>query len=79
MSVLRLLIDGYSLLVLVAVILSWVNVSPTNPLKRVTDVTVEPVLDKIRKVLPDLGGIDFSPWVLLIGLRLLQRLVFGGL
>ena len=70
-----LLIDGYSLLVLAAVILSWVEVSPSNPIKKVTDVAVEPVLAQIRKVLPDMGGIDFSPWLLLIGLRLLQRLL----
>ena len=76
---LRLLIDGYSLLVLAAVILSWVQVSSTNPIKQVTDKTVEPVLAQIRRVLPDLGGIDFSPWVLLIGLRLVQRLLLGGL
>lgn len=76
---LRLLIDGYSLLVLAAVILSWVQVSPTNPIKKVTDTTVEPVLHQIRRVLPDLGGIDFSPWVLLIGLRLVQRLLLSGL
>jgi YggT family protein len=77
--VLSLLIDGYSLLVLAAVILSWIQVSPTNPIKKVTDATVEPVLGQIRKVLPDLGGFDFSPWVLLIGLRLLQRLLLSGL
>ena len=75
MRVLTLLIDGYSLLVLVAVILSWVQVSPDNPIKKITDAAVEPVLAQIRKVLPDLGGIDFSPWVLLIGLHLLKRLV----
>ena len=76
---LHLLINGYSLLVLIAVVLSWVRVAPDHPLRQVTDRTVEPVLDRIRRVLPDMGGIDFSPWVLLIGLRLLDRLLYSGL
>ena len=76
---LHLLINGYSLLVLIAVVLSWVRVSPDHPLRQVTDRTVEPVLDRIRRVLPNMGGIDFSPWVLLIGLRLLESLLHSGL
>ena len=76
---LHLLINAYSLLVLIAVVLSWVRVSADNPLRQVTDRAVEPVLSRIRRVLPDMGGIDFSPWVLLIGLRLLERLLYGGL
>ena len=71
---LGLLIDVYSLLVLVAVILSWIQVGEDNPLRRVTDVTVEPVLARIRKVLPTLGGLDFSPLLLLFGLRFLRGL-----
>ena len=69
---LGLLIDVYSLLVLVAVILSWIQVGEDNPLRRVTDVTVEPVLAPIREVLPALGGFDFSPLLLLFGLRFLR-------
>ena len=75
---LLLLINAYSVLVLVAVVLSWIRVAPDNPVKRVTDVAVEPVLTRIRKVLPDIGGIDFSPWLLLIGLHLLKRLLLRG-
>ena len=69
---LGLLIDVYSLLVVVAVILSWIQVGEDNPLRRVTNVTVEPVLAPIRKVLPALGGFDFSPLLLLFGLRFLR-------
>lgn len=71
------LINGYTLLVFVAVVLSWVQVSPDNPIRKLTDTLVEPVLDKIRTVVPSLGGLDISPWILLIGLRLLSSLLFG--
>ncbi len=38
---------------------------------------LEPVLRPIRKILPDTGGIDFSPMVLIIGLNLLMILLSG--
>jgi YggT family protein len=74
---LALIIDLYSLVVLVAVALSWVRLDRENPIARVTGAIVEPVLSPIRRVLPDLGGIDLSPMVLLIALRALRSLVAG--
>ncbi len=35
----------------------------------------EPLLGPIRRVLPELGGLDLSPMVLLIGIIFLQRLI----
>ncbi|MBC8038556.1 MAG: YggT family protein, partial [Rhizobiales bacterium] len=40
----------------------------------------EPLLGPIRRILPDLGGIDISPIVLLLALYFLRRLliwIFG--
>lgn len=39
---------------------------------------LDPALRPIRKILPDTGMIDFSPMVLIIGLRILQ-IVLGNL
>lgn len=47
-------------------------------LMRALDIITEPLYRPIRRVLPDLGGIDFSPIVLLLLLRILQELL-GGL
>ena len=41
------------------------------------NVILDPFLRPIRKILPDTGMIDFSPMVLLIGLRILQMLLAG--
>ncbi|KPF90693.1 hypothetical protein IP81_14740 [Novosphingobium sp. AAP83] len=38
---------------------------------------LEPMLRPIRRLLPDTGGIDFSPMVLIIGLNLLMILLGG--
>ena len=41
------------------------------------NVILDPFLKPIRKIMPDTGMIDFSPMVLLIGLRILQMLLMG--
>ena len=70
------LIDLYSFLVIADVVISWIGVSPYNPVVRLITGLVEPVLDQIRRVLPALGGLDFSPWVLLILLQVLKQMLF---
>ncbi len=72
---LALLCNAYSLVVLLAVIASWLNLAPEHPLVRVTRPLTEPVLAPIRRVVPTFGGLDFSPMLLLLALRLLQRVV----
>lgn len=42
------------------------------------NLILDPLLKPIRKIMPDTGMIDFSPIVLIIGLRILQMLL-GGL
>jgi YggT family protein len=37
----------------------------------------EPLLSPIRRILPDLGGIDLSPVVLLLGLEFIRQIVIG--
>jgi YggT family protein len=69
------LIDLYSLVVLVAVIVSWVQLSPYHPVVRFTRSLTEPALAPIRKMLPPMGGLDFSPLVLLFGLQLIKRML----
>jgi YggT family protein len=73
-----MLFDVYSLLVLAAVILSWTRVGPDNPIRKITNATVEPVLEPIRRVVPSIAGLDLSPLILLLGLRLLRSLLLGG-
>jgi len=66
-------------LTLIQAVLSWVN--PMAPIMPVVQVLTKPLLDPIRRVLPTLAGIDFSPLVLLIlaqiGMRVLQQLVYA--
>ncbi|MBM4319458.1 MAG: YggT family protein, partial [Deltaproteobacteria bacterium] len=42
---------------------------------RITGLLTEPLLAPIRKVLPAVGGLDFSPMILLLALQLLRNLL----
>jgi YggT family protein len=75
MPLLANLIDLYSLVVLVAVILSWVPLDRRNPLVTITHALTEPLLAPIRGILPPMGGLDLSPMVLLFALQLLKGLL----
>jgi YggT family protein len=69
------LIDVYSLILLGSVILSWVRLPDDNPIVRVVHQLTEPVLSRVRSILPAAAGFDFSPMVVMIGLQLLKRLL----
>ena len=46
-------------------------------LNQALNMILDPFLKPIRKIMPDTGMIDFSPIVLIIGLRIIQMLLAG--
>jgi YggT family protein len=76
-GILSLFLDAYSLVVLASVIVSWLNLAEDNPIVSVTRTLTEPLLSPIRRLLPSGAGIDISPMVLLLGIRLLKRVLMG--
>jgi YggT family protein len=69
------LIDFYTLVVFAAVLLSWVPAWRDNAIARFIESATEPVLERIRRVLPPMGGLDLSPMLLLVGLQMIKRLL----
>ena len=68
------------LLVIVSVILSYF-MDPYHPIRQGVDRIVEPLLSPIRRIVPLVGMLDFSPLVLIILIQiisgLLVRLLFS--
>ena len=60
------LLKIYGYIIIVRALISWINPNPYNPLIRIICAITDPVLVPIRRLLPDLGGLDISPFVALV-------------
>jgi YggT family protein len=70
------ILNLYELVIFARVILSWVNADPYNPIVRFIYNITEPVLAPIRQLLPtERIGIDFSPFVVILIIQLIQRVL----
>jgi YggT family protein len=65
------------LLILVVIIQAVLTyfLSPFHPIRQVIDRIVEPMLMPIRRILPPLGMLDFSPLVLIILLEVIDSIL----
>jgi len=64
----------FILVIVVQTILSYF-MSPYEPIRRTIDRLVNPFLEPIRRVLPPTGGLDFSPFVLIILVYIVDAIV----
>lgn len=62
------------LVVIIQTILTYF-LSPYHPIRQMIDRIVEPMLLPIRRVLPPLGMLDFSPLVLIILLEVIDSVL----
>jgi len=73
----------YVYIVIIRALISWFNPDPRNQLYRLLYDITEPVLLRIRRLLPDMRGIDISPIVLILLIHLTRvvvlNILFGGL
>lgn len=64
---------GLMALLVIEAVFSWVN--PHAPFAPFVRALNEPVLSPLRRLLPPLGGLDFSPLVALILLQVVNRVL----
>ena len=60
---------------LIADILVSYFLNPFHPIRRTLDSVIQPLLEPIRRVLPNVGMLDLSPIVLLILIRIVEELL----
>lgn len=68
------------MLIIARVILSWVPLRQGGLLYdivAVLDSVTGPYLNLFRRIIPPMGGVDFSPVIALLALNLAERLVFN--
>ena len=64
---------------IISVILSWVAPGSQNPGAQLVGQLCEPVLAPLRRLLPNLGGLDISPIFAFLAIKLLDMLVVNNL
>ncbi|MFC1987147.1 YggT family protein [Chloroflexota bacterium] len=72
---LELLCQVLTLLILIRVILSWFSPGPTNLLYNIMSQITEPILAPLRRIIPRVGVVDFTPMVAVILLQVIAWLL----
>lgn len=71
-KLLNFVLSAYIWIVIGRAVISWVSADPYNPIVRFLVQATEPLLARIRRVLPVMGGLDLSPMVLILAVIFLQ-------
>lgn len=71
-AVAGLLVKIYFFALLGMIILSWIAPGSSNPAAYLMHQITEPVMEPFRRVLPAMGGLDFSPILVFILINIIQ-------
>lgn len=73
---LNLLFLALEITILIRILMTWIpNLNPDNPIVQIIRSITDPILEPARRLIPPMGGLDFSPIVVLLLLSFLQSLV----
>ncbi|MBE9521906.1 MAG: YggT family protein [Proteobacteria bacterium] len=79
-KILDIALTLYMFIIIARAVISWVNPDPYNSIVRFLYATTEPVLYRIRRILPlSFGGFDFSPIILILAIYFFQQFVVQSL
>jgi YggT family protein len=78
-SVLHVLLMIATIVVIARAVLSWVSPDPNNSIVRMIYQLSEPLLFPVRKRVPYMGGIDFSPILVLLAVMFLDNFLVPSL
>lgn len=72
LGLLGVLVNIYFFALLAMIVLSWVAPAGNNPALFLLHQITEPVMAPFRKIVPPMGGLDFSPIVVFILINIIQ-------
>lgn len=78
-ELIMLALNVFLISILIQVVLSWINPGAYNPLVSLIHSLNEPLMRPARRILPDMGGIDFSPLLVLLLIQLTKMLLVAPL
>jgi len=73
----------YSGLIIIRAVMSWFQPDPSNKFVMILHKLTDPVLEPVRSFIMEklglyMGGIDFSPLIVILALGALSRLIHWG-
>ncbi len=74
-QIMNMVLGIYMWVIIIRALLSWVNPDPYNPVVRFLYQITEPVLERVRRIVPYLGGIDMSPIIVIFIIYFLKAFV----
>jgi YggT family protein len=74
-ELISLFINVFLFAILIQVIISWINPGGYNPAIGLIHGLTEPLLAPVRRRMPNMGGLDLSPMVVMLGLVVLEMLL----
>jgi YggT family protein len=77
--IINTLLTIYMWIIIIRALISWVNPDPYNPIVSFLYRATDPLLSRVRRVIPNLGGIDLSPMIVILVIIFLQRFVVNSL
>lgn len=77
--ILDMILTLYFWVVIARALLSWVNPDPYNPIVSFLYRITEPLLARVRRILPPMGGIDLSPMLLMVAIFFVKQFVLSSL
>ena len=77
LGLVKLIFNIYFWGMIIMVIASWVAPNSYNPALILINQLLDPLMRPIRNVMPDMGGLDLSPLVLILGLQVLEVLLIN--
>ncbi len=78
-NLLKLTAYIFIFLIFLGVIISWISPGAYNPITVLIHQLTNPLLHPVRRRLPPMGGLDWSPMIVLLGIYLFLTLIVAPL
>ncbi len=76
-AIFSLILNLYFWGLILVVIASWIAPNSYNPALILVNQLIEPMMRPVRRILPNMGGLDFSPLVAFLIIQLTEILILG--
>ena len=78
-DLLALTVNVFFFSILIQIVISWINPHAHNPVIGLLHQLNEPLLGRARRLIPPISGLDLSPIVVFVGLKLIEFLLIHPL